>query len=126
MGYNTEELEKQALKAIRQHKLIFIEDIVCFLPCSKPTFYEHGLNESNAIKDALQANKTNKKLKLRAKWEEGENATTQIALYKLCATPEELEKLTKSNVDYKKTDKDPLTDEELNKLIEEFEKRGKI
>lgn len=45
MAYKTEELEKTAIKAIKEHKLYFIEDVIAFLPCSKPTFYEHKLNE---------------------------------------------------------------------------------
>ena len=53
MAYDTKELEKKALTAINKHKLMFIEHIVAFLPCSKETFYVHKLHESDAIKKAI-------------------------------------------------------------------------
>jgi len=94
MAYKTEELEKQALEAIEKHKLFFIEDIVAYLPCTKPTFYEHKLNESNAIKDALTEVKTNLKVSMRSKWFRSENPTLQLALMKLVSSDEELRKLS--------------------------------
>jgi predicted GIY-YIG superfamily endonuclease len=57
MAYKTEELEEQALKAIKEHGLVFIEEVVSFLPCDKTTFYAHGLSKSLKIKEALKANK---------------------------------------------------------------------
>ncbi len=41
MAYKKEDLIKQALQAIKKHKLIFIEEVVSFLPCSKATFYRY-------------------------------------------------------------------------------------
>lgn len=96
MAYKTAELEKLALSAIKQHKLVFIEEVVSYLPISKPTFYEHGLNKSDALKSAILANKVNMKAGLRSKWYEGDNATTQIALYKLIGTEEEADRLNGS------------------------------
>ena len=60
--YNTDELERQALAAIKEHKLMFIEHLVAYLPCSKPTFYELKLNESNAIKKAIEENRISKRV----------------------------------------------------------------
>lgn len=93
MAYKTKDLEKTALKAITEKKLIFIEDVVCYLPCTKPTFYEHKLNESNVLKDALQKNKTDIKVSLRSKWYNSDNATLQIALMRLVCSNEERRKL---------------------------------
>jgi hypothetical protein len=124
MAYNTNELEQQALEAIKEHGLVFIEEVVSFLPCSKPTFYEHGLNESNAIKEAIKYNKVSKKAKLRKNWEHSENATLNISLYKLLANEEELMRLsvqkihqetkqeTKHSIDFNK-----LTDEQLDEYL---------
>ena len=124
MGYNTKELEKQALEAIKEHGLVFIEEIVAFLPCSKPTFYEHGLNELDSIKGAILFNKVSKKTKLRRNWEHSENATLNISLYKLLANEEELMRLsvqkihqetkqeTKHSIDFGK-----LTDEQLDEYL---------
>jgi hypothetical protein len=56
--YDTKELERKSLEAIKEHKLMFIEHVVAYLPCSKPTFYEHKLNELNSIKKAIEENRT--------------------------------------------------------------------
>jgi len=60
MAYKTNELKKQALKAIRKHKLFWIQEVAAFLPCSKHTFYYHFPNETNdrkEIDDALRNNR---------------------------------------------------------------------
>ena len=93
MAYKTAELEKLALSAIKKHKLIFIEEVASFLPCDKTTFYNHKLHEFDTLKSAILANKVNMKSGLRKKWYEGDNATTQIALYKLIGTDEEADRL---------------------------------
>jgi len=100
MAYNTKELEKQSLEAIKKHKLFFIEDIVSYLPCTKPTFYEHKLNELDSIKDALTKEKTEIKVSLRSKWYKSENATLQMGLMKLLSTNEELKKLSMIHNDH--------------------------
>jgi hypothetical protein len=94
MAYKTDELEKLALDAIEKHKLFFIEDIIAYLPCTKPTFYEHKLNESDAIKSALLEVRVNLKVSMRSKWFRSENATLQLALMKLLSNTEELRKLS--------------------------------
>jgi hypothetical protein len=93
MAYNKSKLEETALKEIKDRKLIFIEDIVCYLPCTRKTFYEHELHKSHAIKDALQLNKTDIKTSLRSKWYKSDNATLQIALMRLACNDEERRKL---------------------------------
>jgi hypothetical protein len=108
MAYNKEELEKQALEAIKEHGLVFIEEIVSFLPCSKPTFYEHGLNELDSIKEAITYNKVSKKAKLRKNWEYSENATLNISLYKLLANEEELQRLSVQKLEHSGKDGEKL------------------
>ena len=108
MAYKTNELEEKALEAIKEHGLVFIEEVVSFLPCSKPTFYEHGLNESNAIKEAIEYNKVSKKAKLRKNWEHSENATLNISLYKLLANEEELQRLSVQKVEHSGKDGERL------------------
>lgn len=92
MAYKTKELKEQALKAIEKNKLFFIEDVIAFLPCTKPTFYDHFPSESNDYKDiseALTKNKIEIKTSLRSKWYKSNSAPLQLALYKLIANPEE-------------------------------------
>lgn len=100
MAYKTEELERQAVEAIKEHGLIFIEEVVSFLPCSSSTFYDHQLEKSEAIKEAINFNKVSKKSKLRRNWEASENATLNISLYKLLANEEELQRLSVQKVEH--------------------------
>jgi len=50
MAYKKTDLEKQALTAIKKHKLKFVQHLVAFLPCSSSTFYDLELEKSEAIK----------------------------------------------------------------------------
>ena len=93
MAYKTKELLKQALEEAKRRKLIFIEDIVAYLPCTKPTFYDHKINESNELKEILLKNRTEIKTALRSKWYESNNATLQLALMRLVCTDIERRKL---------------------------------
>ena len=97
MAYKTEDLLKTAKEAIIKNRLIFIEDIIAFLPCHKSTFYEHFPNESNNYKtmfDMLETNRTTLKVSMRSKWYTSNAPALQMALMKLIATPEELKKLS--------------------------------
>lgn len=94
MAYKKAELEATALDAIKKHNLVFIEDVVSFLPCDKTTFYKHKLNESNGIKDALDFNKVRLKVNMRKKWYESDNPALQMGLYKLIGTEEESDRLS--------------------------------
>jgi len=94
MAYNTDELKEKAIAAIKKHNLFFIEDVVAFLPCSKPTFYEHKINEVDELKELLEENRIAVKIKLRKKWEDSDNATLQMALMKLICTDDERKRLS--------------------------------
>ncbi len=103
MAYNTEDLYKQAIKAIEKNKLFFIEDLCAYLPCDKVTFYNHfkvDTNEFNTIKGLLEENRIKTKQGLKAKWYKDDNATKQLALYKLIGTDEERKKLSQVYQDH--------------------------
>ena len=96
MAYDTKELFEKAKDVIVKHKLFFIEDIVAFLPCSKPTFYEHfpiDSNEINELKELLELNRTELKVSMRSKWYKSNAPALQMALMKLICTDEERKKL---------------------------------
>lgn len=82
---------------IVKHRLFFIEDIIAFLPLSKPTFYDFfkvDSNEFNELKAMLELNRTELKVQMRSKWYKSNAPALQMALMKLIATPEELKKLS--------------------------------
>ena len=92
--YNTEELERKAIEAIKEHKLMFIAHTVAYLPCSKKTFYDHKLHESNAIKKAIEENRIGKKVELLNNWITKDAAPVlQIAAMKLISDDEEAHRL---------------------------------
>ena len=97
---NAVELEKEALAIIDARGLVFIDDVCAYISCSRATFYNHNLDKLDSIKDALTRNKVSKKVALRKNWEESTNATLQMGLYKLLATPEELAALSMQHVDH--------------------------
>ena len=98
MAYDKKELFERAKAIIKEDdSIVFAEDIICELGISNATFYVHFEKDSeeiNTIKELLQENKTKTKRQLRKNWKDKESsAGLQIALYKLIATAEELERL---------------------------------
>jgi|GEM_PF-1290683 len=94
--FNTDELYKQAMIAIIENELVFKADISAYLGISTSTFYEHFPQFSQQLKEIEQAllkNKIDLKVGLRKKWRDSENATLQLALYKLVSTTEERQAL---------------------------------
>jgi hypothetical protein len=99
MAYKTEEILKKSIKAIKDLGLVFIEDVCVSMGISKKTFYTHKLHESDELRNLLEYNIINNKIKLRKKWLESDNATLQLALYKLIGTTEERKKLCQTYMD---------------------------
>lgn len=93
MAYSKKNLEEMALKAIKEHKLTWHDEIIAFLPCTKGTYYNKKINELDSIKDAILHNRLEMKAKLKKKWFESDNPTLSIALMKLIANDEEWDKL---------------------------------
>jgi len=96
MAYSKKELEKQALDAIKKHKLTWHDEIIAFLPCTKGTYYNKKLHELDSLKDAILQNRLEMKAKLKKKWFESDNPTLSIALMKMIANDEEYDKLNTS------------------------------
>ena len=91
MAYDRNKIFKQAQDVVKEHNLFFIDDIVAWLPISKPTFYEFfplESNELNELKKMLEDNKVRMKTSIRAKLYKGKGADL-IALYKMICTDEE-------------------------------------
>jgi hypothetical protein len=99
MEYNQKDLEKQSIEAITKYKLFFIDDIIAYLPCSRATFYNKGLDKLDTIKDALTQVRTEIKVSMRSKWYKSDNPTLQMGLMKLIASPDELKQLSMSHIE---------------------------
>jgi len=130
MAYKTEELKEKALEAIKEHDIIFIDELVAYLPCSKSTFYEHKLDKSDELKEAIEKKRTETKQTLRKKWKDSDNATLQMGLYKLLASDPERKALSQSYIDHSTHGKEikgtsinlgSLDTETLRKLAESSE-----
>ena len=104
MAYDKDKIYKDALDKAEEKNCFFIEQLISFLPCSKPTFYDFfkvDSNELNTIKDVLDHNKVKIKSQMYNKWFDSDNATLQIALMKLIATDEEAHRLNGSKSEVK-------------------------
>jgi len=131
MAYNKQQIYEQAIKAIDDHNLFFIEDIVAFLPITKKTYYEYfplESDESNNLKEKLEINKIKTKSAIRAKLYKSAKAAELLALYRLLATPEEHRKLNQAYVDHTSKGEKigkfaDWTDEQIDAEIERLKNR---
>tara|TARA_Y100001972_G_C7463852_1_gene236564 strand:- start:61 stop:432 length:372 start_codon:yes stop_codon:yes gene_type:complete len=103
MAYDKKELEKKALDAIKKHNLMFIENIIAYLPCGKTTFYELKLNESNSIKKAIEQTRISRKVAMQNNWFKSETPSLQIALMKMIADDHEAHRLNGTKQEIKQT-----------------------
>lgn len=124
MAYDKNKIFEQAKDVIIEHSLYFIEDVVAFLPISKKTYYEYfpiDSDESNDLKELLEANKVRMKVQLREKLSMGNKAAEILALYKLICSDEERKALQMVYSENKheiteKPDISKLTDDELRTI----------
>ena len=97
-----EKLKAKAIEVINKNKLIFVEDICAMCGVSKDSYYKYfpvGSDDFDYLSNLLNENKISLKVGLRKKWFESDNATTQMALYKLCSTEIEHKKLQQNYSD---------------------------
>ena len=127
MAYDRVKIFEQAKEMIVKHKLFFVDDIVAFLPCAKPTFYDMfppDSNQLNELKGLLEVNRTTLKVSMRSKWYTSNAPALQMALMKLIATPEELKKLSMQFVESDNNTKlniETVTKEQLKMIDEQLE-----
>jgi len=127
MAYDKQKIFEQAKEMIVKHKLFFIEDIVAFLPISKPTFYEYfniDSNEFNDLKGLLETNRTELKVSMRSKWYKSNAPALQMALMKLICNDEERRMLSMQHNDIttngKEISNQQLPTDTINKLIDKL------
>ncbi len=135
MAYDRVKLFEQAKKVTIENNLFFIDDIIAYLPCSKSSFYEFypdGSDELDKLKELLEVNRTTIKVSLRKKWYDSDNATLQMGLMKLIASPEEHRRLSQTHQEHSGEIKtgiaiENLTTEELiqrAKAVKELNDKG--
>ena len=98
MAYNKDEIIKLALEKIVSEECSTISEVISELPISQKTFYLWELHELQEIKDAINQQKVNICKKLRRRWRDSDNATLQIAEFKLACTDEQLDRLNTQRV----------------------------
>lgn len=104
MAYDKKKIFNDAIRIAKEKKCFFVEQLVSFLPIAKKTLYEWypiGSDESNAIKDVLEANKVEVKTAMYNKWFKSDAPALQIGLMKLIATEEEAHRLNGSKQEIK-------------------------
>ena len=100
--YDREAIFEKCKEVIEQNRLFFIEDVIAFLPISKPTFYVYFPMESyelNTLKEIINKNKVLTKTEMRSRWYQSENPTLQIALYKTICSDDERKMLSTNHTD---------------------------
>jgi hypothetical protein len=96
MAYTKKYLIDKSLEAIKQNKLIFIDEIFSYVEFSAATFYNWKLEKLETIKKALADNKITMKAAMRKKWYDSDNPTLQIALMRLISNDAEFSRLVKT------------------------------
>lgn len=127
MAYDTKKLYEQALKVIEDIQPYWIEQLIAYMPCTKPTFYDHfklDSNEFNTIKGLLEKSRIKACLDQDKKWEISDNPTLQISWRKLNGQDEERRKLSQSYQDIttggEKVNNIELTSAQIQKLIDDL------
>lgn len=124
MAHDRKKIYQQTIDVIKENKLFFVEDVVAYISCSKPTFYDFfpvNSDKFNTIKEELDKNKIEIKVSMRSKWYKSENATLQLALMKLIGTEEEAHRLNGSHQKIEqKSDVTVYTSKEREARIEEL------
>jgi hypothetical protein len=97
----TDKYKAELLDVIRRHKIAFFDHAFGFTTSFKrSTAYNHGLDKLDDIKDAIAQNRVKAKTYMLNKWIESDNPTLQLAAYRLCADPEEHQKLNQQYIDH--------------------------
>lgn len=117
MFYNKLEIFQQAKEAIIDNELVYMYEVVEFVPCERSRFYDffpHDSEESEEFKVLLNANKVKIKREIRAKLKKSDKAAELLALYRLMATPEEHRMLNQSYIDHTTKQKEIKLPEWMN------------
>ncbi len=96
--------EQELLKVIQTKKIAFFDHCFAFTTFSRATAYNHDLDKLDTIKAAINSNRVSAKNYMLNKWIASNNATLQIAAFRLLANSEEHQKLNQQYIDHTSTD----------------------
>jgi hypothetical protein len=116
--------ELELIQAIQKHKWMRWSHIDWpALSFSRPTAYNHSLYKLDTIKEAFEQNRAKATNYLLQKWIQSENATLQIAAFKIIANEDDHKRLNQSYVDQTNTNVDlsGMTTDEIKDLLKEDE-----
>lgn len=97
-GYDKDELIAKALEVIPRDEVTSLAELWLCMSISQTTGYKHGLDEVDEIKKAIEGQKTAIKKRMRRNWRNSDNATLQIAEFKLLSSDDELARLNTQKV----------------------------
>ncbi len=124
MNPKTKKYADELLAAIKKNKLMrFDHAFGGFVSFSKRTANNHKLHEMHEIKEALEGNRANAKQYMIQKWIGSQNATLQLAAFRLLADSEEHQKLNQQYIDHTSKGESmkpiitTLTDVQLKELL---------
>jgi len=106
MAYKRKEIFEKAKTALDKNPLLFVEDIIAYLPCDRSTFYRMfppECDEYDTLKEKLEINRIRTKTELRKKWFSSKAPALQMGLMKLLATPEEHKRLSMQFIESENT-----------------------
>lgn len=92
--------EQELLKVIQSKKIAFFDHCFAFTTFSRATAYNHNLDKLDTIKAAINSNRVSAKNYMLNKWIAGDNATLQIAAFRLLSDSEEHQKLNQQYIDH--------------------------
>lgn len=101
MAYDKDKILQQLLDNIQADEdITTFEDAAITVAPTRQALYLWGFDKIDTIKEAIEKNKVKVKKNLRKQWRYTENATLQLALYKLLSTPDELRSLSMQAIDH--------------------------
>lgn len=101
--YDKDEILQKALQAIEVEECTTIDEVCLYLPISRATFYNYGLDKIDDIKHAIDNVKVRLKKGMKRNWHKSDNPTLQIAAFKLMANETEQDALNTSRVKQENT-----------------------
>jgi hypothetical protein len=98
MAYDREDLKRQALEIIDREEITTFNEIHLYMKAHRATLYTHEIDKDDDIKKAIEQQKVAIKKKMRRNWRNSDNATLQIAEFKLLSSDDELSRLNTQKV----------------------------